>query len=84
LNTIYTAKFLSPRIIFTALKLVSFVEAPDMAKEMTAPGLIPISSQAFIRGIVPPPHIYTGTPRVAANKTPSFSVDNLLFHKLFV
>ena len=64
-------KFLIPRMIFTAPRLVNFVAGPVIIKAAAAPILKPLCSHSINNGIVPPPQTYIGTPKVAANSMPN-------------
>ena len=55
---------------FKAVILVSLVAGPDNIKATAAPIDMPEASQVIKIGMVPPPHKYKGTPRVADSKTP--------------
>lgn len=67
----YSKNRFIPNTIFSAPKLVIFVEGPVSIKDAALPTLMPSNSQLCNSGIVPPPHAQSGTPIVAAIKTPN-------------
>lgn len=54
-----------------APKFVSFVAAPDNMNATALPTLTPEFNIASIRGMVPPPHTYKGTPMLAVINAPN-------------
>ena len=50
----YSAKFLAPRTIFSAPRLLIFVAGPVNIKEAALPTLIPSHNHCCSKGIVPP------------------------------